>query len=99
MFWALESIYWAATVRREKLIRHLEMRLATKNFESDEPTTIYFYLSDDAMTWREKLVEWIVAVLTKETLSALYVLLIIASILFILLIDAQGVLAQMSAHD
>ena len=69
-------------------------RIATDDYETSDPRSIFFYLTDDDMSRKEKMKEWLVAIATKESLSALYVLLVIASMLFVMLITHQGVLPE-----
>ena len=83
MFWILEMLQASITTRRRQFICTLEKRLATCNFEYQDPIEIYFESMDQKVTLQQKFSALKEAVVTKETMHLLYLFQVIATVAFL----------------
>ena len=91
-FWTLEGIYGAIDRLQAKHISDLEERLAREDFEYDVPSDVLFVSRNQSSTLREKAKLFVLAFFFSETVSAIYILLIVASTLFLWYFSSVGML-------
>lgn len=91
-FWVLEGIYGTIDTLHSQHVSELEARLAEERFEFDVPSDVFFDSRNQRFSLREKIKFFFSALFFAETIFAMYLLLALVSVFFLVSFSAAGVL-------